>query len=204
MYHRQGRVLPSTDHFRYNAPPTIPAKPDRALDYMVNKNSFDRDELLKCGYGELFGPGNAQLPVPNMLMLDRINLISNEGGAYGKGEIKAELDIHPDLWFFECHFPGDPVMPGCLGLDAMWQLVGFYLGWMGHPGKGRALGVGEVKFTGQVLPSAKHVTYQIDIKRVIARGLTMGIADGTVSVDGREIYTAKGLRVGLFSRTDDF
>ena len=171
---------------------------------MMDKHSFDRDELLKCGYGELFGPGNAQLPVPNMLMLDRINLISDKGGAYGKGEIKAELDIDPDLWFFGCHFPGDPVMPGCLGLDAMWQLVGFYLGWMGHPGKGRALGVGEVKFTGQVLPTAKHVTYQIDIKRIIARGLIMGIADGSVSVDGREIYTAKGLRVGLFSKTDDF
>ena len=171
---------------------------------MMNQNSFDRDELLKCGYGELFGPGNAQLPIPNMLMLDRISLISDQGGAYGKGEIKAELDINPDLWFFGCHFPGDPVMPGCLGLDAMWQLVGFYLGWMGHPGKGRALGVGEVKFTGQVLPTAKHVSYQIDIKRVIARGLIMGIADGTVSVDGREIYTAKGLRVGLFTKTDDF
>lgn len=171
---------------------------------MMNKHSFDRDELLKCGYGELFGPGNAQLPVPNMLMLDRIKLISDEGGAYGKGQIQAELDIKPELWFFGCHFPGDPVMPGCLGLDAMWQLVGFYLGWMGHPGKGRALGVGEVKFTGQVLPTAKTVTYQIDIKRVIARGLIMGIADGTVSVDGREIYTAKGLRVGLFTKTDDF
>ncbi|MCW9013558.1 MAG: 3-hydroxyacyl-[acyl-carrier-protein] dehydratase FabA [Gammaproteobacteria bacterium] len=171
---------------------------------MTKQNSFDRDELLKCGHGELFGPGNAQLPVPNMLMMDRISLITDEGGAHGKGEIKAELDIDPKLWFFECHFPGDPVMPGCLGLDAMWQLVGFFLGWSGHPGKGRALGVGEVKFTGQVLPTATKVTYQIDIKRVIARGLVMGIADGTVSVDDREIYTAKGLRVGLFSKTDDF
>ncbi|HEY9052335.1 MAG TPA: 3-hydroxyacyl-[acyl-carrier-protein] dehydratase FabA [Gammaproteobacteria bacterium] len=171
---------------------------------MMNQHSFTLDELLKCGHGELFGPGNAQLPVPNMLMLDRISHIDNKGGAYDKGEIKAELDIKPDLWFFECHFPGDPVMPGCLGLDAMWQLVGFYLGWMGHPGKGRALGVGEVKFTGQVLPTAKVVSYQIDIKRVIARGLIMGIADGSVSVDGREIYSAKGLRVGLFSKTDDF
>ncbi|TNF36519.1 MAG: 3-hydroxyacyl-[acyl-carrier-protein] dehydratase FabA [Gammaproteobacteria bacterium] len=171
---------------------------------MMNQHSFTRDELLKCGNGELFGPGNAQLPVPNMLMLDRITHIDNKGGAFDKGEIKAELDINPQLWFFECHFPGDPVMPGCLGLDAMWQLVGFYLGWMGHPGKGRALGVGEVKFTGQVLPSASIVSYQIDIKRVIARGLIMGIADGSVSVDGREIYTAKGLRVGLFSKTDDF
>lgn len=170
----------------------------------MKQQSFTREELLKCGHGELFGPGNAQLPIPNMLMMDRVTHISNEGGLFGKGEIKAELDIHPQLWFFECHFPGDPVMPGCLGLDAMWQLVGFHLGWLGHPGKGRALGVDEVKFTGQVLPTAKLVTYQIDIKRVIARGLIMGIADGTVSVDGREIYTAKGLRVGLFSRTDNF
>lgn len=171
---------------------------------MTKQNSFDRDELLKCGHGELFGPGNAQLPVPNMLMMDRISEINETGGEYNKGEVRAELDINPDLWFFQCHFPGDPVMPGCLGLDAMWQLVGFHLGWLGHPGKGRALGVGEVKFTGQVLPSAGVVSYQINIKRVIARGLIMGIADGTVSVDGREIYVAKGLRVGLFSSTDDF
>ena len=171
---------------------------------MMNQNAFSREELLKCGNGELFGSGNAQLPVPNMLMMDRITHISDQGGEFNKGEIKAELDITPDLWFFECHFPGDPVMPGCLGLDAMWQIVGFYLGWLGHPGKGRALGVGEVKFTGQVLPTAKNVSYQISIKRVIARGLVMGIADGSVSVDGREIYTAKGLRVGLFTKTDDF
>ena len=171
---------------------------------MTKQNSFDRDELLKCGHGELFGPGNAQLPTPNMLMMDRITHIDETGGEYGKGEIKAELDITPDLWFFECHFPGDPVMPGCLGLDAMWQIVGFHLGWLGHPGKGRALGVGEVKFTGQVLPTAKKVSYQINMKRVIARGLVMGIADGSVCVDGREIYVAKGLRVGLFASTDDF
>ena len=171
---------------------------------MTNQSSYTKEELLKCGHGELFGPGNAQLPIPNMLMMDRISLISEKGGEFDKGEIKAELDINPDLWFFECHFPGDPVMPGCLGLDAMWQLVGFYLGWKGHPGKGRALGVGEVKFTGQVLPTAKKVTYQINIKRVIARGLILGIADGSVMVDGNEIYTAKGLRVGLFSSTDDF
>ena len=171
---------------------------------MTKQNSFDRDELIKCGHGELFGPGNAQLPVPNMLMMDRIIHISEDGGEHNKGEIKAEMDISPDLWFFQCHFPGDPVMPGCLGLDAMWQLVGFHLGWLGHPGKGRALGVGEVKFTGQVLPSAKKVSYQIDIKRVIARGLILGMADGTVSVDGREIYSAKGLRVGLFESTEDF
>jgi 3-hydroxyacyl-[acyl-carrier protein] dehydratase/trans-2-decenoyl-[acyl-carrier protein] isomerase len=168
------------------------------------QNTYNREELLKCGHGELFGPGNARLPIDNMLMMDRITHISDQGGEFGKGEIKAELDITPDLWFFECHFPSDPVMPGCLGLDAMWQIVGFYLGWSGHPGKGRALGVGEVKFTGQVLPTAKNVSYQINIKRVIARGLVMGIADGSMSVDGREIYTAKGLRVGLFTSTDNF
>lgn len=171
---------------------------------MTKQSAYNREELLKCGHGELFGPGNAQLPVPNMLMIDRINHISEDGGEFGKGEIQAELDIDPGLWFFECHFPGDPVMPGCLGLDAMWQLVGFYLGWKGFEGKGRALGVGEVKFTGQVLPTAKIVSYQINLKRVIARGLIMGIADGSVSVDGREIYTAKGLRVGLFKSTEDF
>ena len=171
---------------------------------MSRQNAFERDELLQCGYGEMFGPGNAQLPVSNMLMMDRITLISDEGGAFGKGEIKAELDIHPSLWFFACHFPGDPVMPGCLGLDAMWQLVGFYLAWLGGKGRGRALGVGEVKFSGQVLPDAKKVTYQIDLKRVMMRKLVMGIADGSMSVDGREIYTAKDLRVGLFTSTEGF
>ena len=165
---------------------------------------FDREDLLKCARGELFGPGNAQLPEPPMLMMDRITRITDEGGKYGKGEIIAELDIHPDLWFFECHFESDPVMPGCLGLDAMWQLVGFYLGWAGNPGRGRALGVGKVKFTGQVLPTAKKVTYRIDLKRIIARKLNMAIADGTMSVDGREIYTAEDLRVGLFTSTDNF
>lgn len=171
---------------------------------MTRQSSFNRDELLSCGHGEMFGPGNAQLPTPNMLMLDRINKIADEGGAFGKGEILAELDINPDLWFFDCHFPGDPVMPGCLGLDAMWQLVGFFLAWIGNPGHGRALGVGEVKFTGQVLPTAKQVTYQIDIKRVISRKLVLGVADGILKVDGREIYTAKDLRVGLFTSTDNF
>ena len=168
------------------------------------QSSFDKDELLKCGYGEMFGPGNAQLPTPNMLMMDRITHISDEGGAYGKGEIIAELDIHPDLWFFECHFPGDPVMPGCLGLDAMWQSVGFFLAWVGNPGHGRALGVGEVKFTGQVLPKAERVTYHIDMKRVISRKLVLGVADGRMEVDGRTIYTAKDLRVGLFISTEGF
>ena len=171
---------------------------------MIDKNAFTREELLECGHGKLFGPGNARLPLPNMLMMDRITRISNEGGEYGKGEIIAELDITPDLWFFDCHFEEDPVMPGCLGLDAMWQIVGFYLGWRGNKGRGRALGSGEVKFTGQILPTAKLVTYHINIKRVIERKLVMGIADGSVSVDGREIYTAKDLRVGLFTSTDNF
>lgn len=170
----------------------------------MSQSSYNKDELIACGLGDLFGPGNAQLPIDKMLMLDRIVEIGNEGGNYGKGKIHAELDIDPDLWFFECHFPGDPVMPGCLGLDAMWQLVGFFLGWSGHPGKGRALGVGEVKFTGQVLPTAKTVSYHIDIKRVLAQKLVLGIADGRVEVDGREIYTAKNLRVGLFTSTDNF
>ena len=171
---------------------------------MTTASSFEKDELLKCGHGEMFGAGNAQLPVGNMLMMDRITHISTEGGEHGKGEIIAELDIHPDLWFFACHFPGDPVMPGCLGLDAMWQLVGFFLGWKGNKGRGRALGSGEVKFTGQILPTAKKVTFHIHLKRVIERKLIMGIADGSVSVDGREIYTAQDLRVGLFSSTENF
>ncbi len=171
---------------------------------MPRKESFTREELLECGYGRLFGPGNAQLPVPNMLMMDRILKIRDRGGAYDKGEIIAELDVHPSLWFFACHFPGDPVMPGCLGLDATWQLVGFFLAWIGNPGRGRALGVGEVKFTGQVLPTAKKVTYYIDMKRIINRKLVLGIADGRVQVDGREIYTMKDLRVGLFTSTEGF
>ncbi|QPG07053.1 3-hydroxyacyl-[acyl-carrier-protein] dehydratase FabA [Salinimonas marina] len=168
------------------------------------QHSYNRDELLACSQGELFGPGNAQLPAPNMLMMDRIVSITEDGGAYGKGEMIAELDIDPELWFFKCHFPGDPVMPGCLGLDAMWQLVGFFLGWSGGPGKGRALGVGEVKFTGQILPTAKKVTYRISMKRVIKRKLFMGQADGIVEVDGREIYSAKDLKVGLFQDTSNF
>jgi len=152
----------------------------------------------------MFGSGNAQLPLPPMLMIDRIVNISDQGGGYGKGEIIAELDISPDLWFFDCHFQGDPVMPGCLGLDAMWQLVGFFLGWMGGPGHGRALGAGEVKFTGQVTPDKKLVTYHIDLKRVIMRKLVMGIADAEMLVDGRSIYAAKDLRVGLFTSTESF
>ncbi|MDB2410511.1 MAG: bifunctional 3-hydroxydecanoyl-ACP dehydratase/trans-2-decenoyl-ACP isomerase [Pseudomonadales bacterium] len=161
-------------------------------------NKFDKDQLIDCGHGRLFGPGNAQLPIDNMLMLDRINHIAADDGEHGKGSIIAELDINPDLWFFQCHFPGDPVMPGCLGLDAMWQLVGFFLGWKGNPGQGRALGAGEIKFTGQVTPDAKLVSYHLDLKRVIERKLVMGIADGCMKVDGEVIYTAKDLRVGLF------
>jgi 3-hydroxyacyl-[acyl-carrier protein] dehydratase/trans-2-decenoyl-[acyl-carrier protein] isomerase len=171
---------------------------------MTRPSSYSKDDLIACGEGRLFGPGNAQLPLREMLMMDRITLITDEGGTYGKGYIQAELDIHPDLWFFKVHFQGDPVMPGCLGLDAMWQLVGFYLGWIGAPGRGRALGVGEVKFTGQVLPSARLVQYRIDLKRVINNRLVMGIGDGVMCVDGREIYAAKDLRVGLFTSTEGF
>jgi 3-hydroxyacyl-[acyl-carrier protein] dehydratase/trans-2-decenoyl-[acyl-carrier protein] isomerase len=171
---------------------------------MQKKNSFTFEELLTCGRGEMFGEGNAQLPLPPMLMFDRIVSITEDGGKYGQGQIIAELDIKPDLWFFGCHFQGDPVMPGCLGLDAMWQLVGFYLGWKGGPGRGRALGAGEVKFSGQVLPTGKKVTYYIDLKRVIMRKLVMGIADARMELDGREIYVANDLRVGLFTSTDNF
>jgi len=171
---------------------------------MQKQNSFTYEELLACGRGEMFGPGNAQLPLPPMLMFDRIVSITEDGGKYGNGQIIAELDVRPDLCFFQCHFEGDPVMPGCLGLDAMWQLVGFFLGWMGGPGRGRALGAGEVKFSGQVLPTAQKVTYYIDLKRVIMRKLVMGIADARMELDGREIYVANDLRVGLFTRTDNF
>ncbi|BAP13736.1 MAG: 3-hydroxydecanoyl-ACP dehydratase [Alcanivorax borkumensis] len=170
----------------------------------TQKSSYTREDLLACAHGELFGPNNARLPLPNMLMMDRITHISDQGGKYGKGEIIAELDIHPDLWFFDCHFESDPVMPGCLGLDATWQLLGFFLGWVGNPGRGRALGVGNVKFSGQVLPTAKKLTYRIDLKRVISRKLVLGLADATVSVDGKDIYQADDLKVGLFTSTDGF
>ena len=171
---------------------------------MSRQSSFTYEELLKCGHGELFGEGNARLPIPPMLMMDRVIEINETGGEFGKGEMIAELDINPDLWFFDCHFPTDPVMPGCLGLDAMWQMIGFYLGWLGNPGRGRALGSGEVKFTGQVLPTAKKVTYRINMTRVISRKLVMGVGNGTVEVDGRVIYTAKDLKVGLFTSTENF
>jgi len=161
------------------------------------KSSFSYEELLACGHGLLFGKGNAQLPLPPMLMFDRIRSIAGEGGAHGKGAVVAELDVKPDLWFFRCHFENDPVMPGCLGLDAMWQLVGFFLGWLGGIGRGRALGVGEVRLTGMVLPTNRKVEYFIDLKRVIMRKLVVGIADGLMKVDGTTIYEAKDLRVGL-------
>ena len=166
--------------------------------------SLDHEQLIACARGELFGPGNARLPAPPMLMFDRITRVSAEGGKYGKGQLCAELDIRPDLWFFGCHFEGDPVMPGCLGLDAMWQLTGFFLPWLGEPGRGRALGVGEVRFSGQVLPSARLVRYEIDIRRVMRSKLAMVIADGRTLVDDREIYVAKDLRVGLFTSTEGF
>ena len=170
---------------------------------LMKRHSYDRDDLIASSQGELFGPGRPQLPAPNMLMMDRISHINDTDGEFSKGSIIAELDI-TDLWFFDCHFKNDPVMPGCLGLDAMWQLVGFFLGWLGGEGKGRALGVGEVKFTGQILPTAKKVTYEIQFKRVINRKLVMGLADGRVLVDGKEIYVAKDLKVGLFQNTSTF
>lgn len=171
---------------------------------MERKNSYLYEELIQCAQGQMFGPGNAQLPMPPMLMFDRIVSITENGGKMNKGHIIAELDIQPELWFFACHFPGDPVMPGCLGLDAMWQLIGFFLGWMGGLGRGRALGAGEVRFTGQVTPKNQRLTYEVDMKRVIMRKLVMGIGDATMRVDGREIYIAKDLRVGLFTSTDNF
>ena len=164
----------------------------------TRKHHYDKDELLGCGHGKLFGAGNAQLPLPDMLMFDRIIRIDDDGGEYGKGVVIAELDITPDLWFFQCHFKGDPVMPGCLGVDALWQLIGFSLGWRGGQGGGRALGAGEIRFTGQISPSVRKVTYRVDFKRVIMRRVIMGVADGAVVADGQPVYSCKDLRVGLF------
>ena len=166
---------------------------------MEKKSSYSYDELIKCGNGELFGPGNAKLPLPPMLMFDRITEIRENEGSFKKGVLKAELDIKDDLWFFDCHFKEDPVMPGCLGLDAMWQLVGFYLGWLGNPGRGRALGVSSVKFTGEVLKNVKLATYEIDMKRILIKeGTTGGLANGILKADGKKIYSAENLKVGLF------
>ena len=165
----------------------------------MKKNSYSYNELINCGEGKLFGPGNAKLPLPPMLMFDRITEITNDKGAFNKGSLKAELDIKKNLWFFDCHFQDDPVMPGCLGLDAMWQLVGFYLGWIGNPGKGRALGVGTVKFTGEVLKNVKLVKYEIDMKKIMSPGgTTVGLANGVVLADDKKIYSADNLKVGLF------
>ena len=165
----------------------------------MKKNSYSYDDLITCGNGELFGPGNAKLPLPPMLMFDRITDINENNGIFNKGSLKAELDIKDELWFFECHFKEDPVMPGCLGLDAMWQLVGFYLGWLGNPGRGRALGVGTVKFTGEVIKSVKNVRYEIDMKKIMAPGgTTVGLANGLVFADDKKIYSAESLKVGLF------
>ena len=171
---------------------------------LSNQHTFNQNELLACARGELFGDGNAQLPLPNMLMFDRITEIQSGAGEYGQGLVVAELDINPELWFFQCHFRNDPVMPGCLGLDAMWQLVGFYLGWTGAPGRGRALGAGEIKFGGQVTPENKLVTYTINMKRIIKRKMVMGVGDGQMAVDGNQIYLARDLRVGLFRVVNGF
>ena len=167
------------------------------------RDSFSQEQLLECGHGRMFGSGNAQLPLPPMLMFDRIVRITDDGGEYGKGEVVAELDIHPGLWFFQCHFENDPVMPGCLGVDALWQLIGFFLGWKGGPGHGRALGAGEIRFTGQITPECTLVRYRLSLKRLITRRLYMGIADGQVEADDQVIYTGKDLRVGLFSEDSE-
>ena len=165
---------------------------------MTRQASFSYEELLACGRGELFGMGNAQLPMPPMLMFDRITEVTEDGGAHGKGHVRAELDVRPDLWFFPCHFQGDPVMPGCLGLDALWQMTGFFLGWLGEPGKGRALGVGEVKLTGMVTPAVKKVTYEVEITRLVLRKLKMAVSNGIMKADGQTVYQVTDMKVGLF------
>ena len=162
------------------------------------KSSYDQADLLRCAHGQLFGSGNARLPLPPMLMFDRIVEILSEGGEYGRGLVVAEMDVSADLWFYDCHFEGDPIMPGCLGLDALWQMLGFFLGWLGLPGPGRALSVGEIKFAGEVKPDGKMLRYHVDIKKVIKRGFTLAIADGNAELDGKRVFTATGLRVGLF------
>lgn len=182
----------------------VEKKPNPTTSPPGCRTHFAREELLECAHGRLFGPGNAQLPLPPLLMVDRITSITRDGGKAGKGQIIAEFDIRPELWFFHCHFHGDPVMPGCLGLDAMWQLVGFFIAWLGGTGRGRALGVGEVKFSGQVTPNNQLVTYNIEITRMITRRLYLGVADANMGVDGKVIYTAKDIRVGLFQSTEDF
>ena len=179
-------------------------KPSEILAEMIKKSNYTLEELLGCARGEMFGDGNPQLPSQPMLMVDRITSITADGGDFGKGQVVAELDIKPELWFFGCHFKNDPVMPGCLGLDAMWQLIGFFLGWTGAPGRGRALGAGEVKFSGQVTPSNRKITYHVHMKRIINRQLVVGVANAIMDVDGREIYSAKDLRVGLFTSTENF
>lgn len=171
--------------------------------YHKPQSSYSYDELITSSTGKLFGPGNAQLPAPPMLMMDRVTEMTLDGGAFGKGSVRCELDIDPGLWFFQCHFPGDPVMPGCLGLDAMWQAVGYWLGWSGSPGKGRALGVGRVKFTGEITPGVKMVRYEIDMKKVKRGGLVLGIADGSVFADDKRVYVAEDMRVGMIQKQVD-
>jgi 3-hydroxyacyl-[acyl-carrier protein] dehydratase/trans-2-decenoyl-[acyl-carrier protein] isomerase len=168
------------------------------MDMAERQSSYSYEELLACGHGEMFGPGNAQLPLPPMLMMDRITSITEDGGPHSKGQLVGELDINPDMWFFRCHFEGDPVMPGCLGLDALWQMLGFCLAWLGSPGKGRALSVGEVKFSDMVVPTVERVQYVVDVKRIIQRKFALAIADGELKADGKTIFTASDLRVGLF------